>query len=353
MKIGFLVAKVSFGGGEKILNFLMREMTLKGHSVSVFSWNKEWENEELLLPYNIVPIPEIKVGILNKMKGIFSFKRELEKNRPDCLIIFSLSLAEFGLFSALLSGIPVILSERVDPKYLPQSKFHVYLKFLMYKLSSGVVFQTEKAKSFYSQIVQKKGTIIPNPVMCEAYQPSETCSKEIVAVGRLSEEKNYPMLLRAFSRLKNSEYILKIYGDGPLRNELSFLIDKLKINQRCFLMGHSNNISENIRQSDIFVMCSNQEGMPNALIEAMAMGLACISTDFNSGGARAIIENEKDGLLIPVNKEESLINALNLLISNNDLKQSLKEKAVLIRQKFNKDLIIDLWIEFILSKIRK
>lgn len=353
MKIGFLVDKISYGGGELILNFLMKEMFSLGHSIYLYSSNKEWNENQFRDSFKIIKVPEIQVGIIGKLKGIYLFKKILKENKPDCLIMFSLNLSEFGVFAAILNNIPVILSERVDPSFFPTNKIHRFIKKVLFSISNGIVFQTEYARSYYSRVIQKKGIVIPNPVTLDNLKSyaSLTTKKEIVAVGRLSEEKNFKMLINAFSKLNNNDYILKIFGDGPLKGDLLELIAKLDLGNKVFLVGHTNNVSEHITQADIFVLSSNHEGMPNALIESLALGLACISTDFKSGGARALIENRVNGLLIPVNNEEALISALNTLLDDPELKNNIKENALNIRNKYDRKIIIKCWIDFIKSKV--
>ena len=275
--------------------------------------------------------------------------------RPNCLIIFSLGLAEIGVFAAKRICVPTILSERVDPKYLPQSKIHRFLRLLVYHICDGLVFQTIEVKQYFSKYIQKKSIVIQNPIMDDNLPiVNVNCfEKEIVAVGRLSIEKNYKLLIRAFAELNIPEYRLRIFGEGPLFNELSELIDSLEMKDKIILEGNVDRVVDSIQNSDIFVLSSNHEGMPNALIEAMAMGLACISTDFSSGGAKALITNNENGIIIPVDDLFSLKDAILNVVCNIDLKQKIKTNAVKIRETNSKERILPVWIEYIDTILQK
>lgn len=351
MRIGFLVGKFSNGGGERMQNMLMQEFARRHHIVNVYTWNSAWASYNNPLSYNICILPNPPKG-LGKYKAYKVLRTKLREDSPDCLIVFSLALAEVGVFSAKSVGVPCICSERVDPHVLPTSHIHRFLKNVTYRVAAGVIFQTEQVKNYFSKQISRKGVVIPNPVMDDGLpQPALDCRKEVVAVGRLSEEKNFALLIEAFyEALPHMEgYKLKIYGDGPLYGELSKLIVALGLEERVCLEGRVERVVDYLCGADIFVLSSNHEGMPNALIEGMAMGLACVSTDFLSGGARAIVTDRKNGMLIPVNDKEALKKALVELATNSDLKKAIKHNAVNIRVTHSKERILPMWIAYIES----
>ena len=353
MQIGFLVDKVSFGGGERILKMLIDGFDKLGHSIVLYTWNKDW-NKVKGLDYKIYILQSPPIGLKGKYKALLELSVNLKKINPDCLIVFSLGLAEVAVWSALLANIPIVLSERVDPHYLPKSKLHRWLRNIIYRNSSGIVFQTEEVKRYYSKTIQKRGIVIQNPIIDDDLPSTRNIilRKKIVAVGRLSEEKNCEMLIQAFSELNLEDYTLSIYGDGPLYNKLYSLIDSLHKHTQIKLEGKVSSVLEYIKDADIFVMCSNHEGMPNALIEGMAMGLACISTDFPSGGARALITNNENGIIIPLNSKEALKDSILRLINDESLKLHIKCNALKIRKTNSKTVILPQWINFILSIIQ-
>lgn len=351
MKIAFLVGVPSNGGGERVQNMLIEEFHNLGHDVIIYSWEPTWAEciKDASQVLKILKYPPI--GILGKIKAYKEFKRILHKDRPDRLVVFPLPLAEVAVFSAKSCNIPTILSERCDPYYLPKSLIHRCLRNIVYKISEGIVFQTEEVKQYFSKSIRNKGVVIQNPIIDDDLPIVDTinCKKEIVAVGRLSEEKNFEMLIRAFADIKDSlpGYSLKIYGTGILYDELQCLITSLSMDDHIFLLGKVDRIVDYICNADIFVLSSNHEGMPNALIEAMAMGLACISTDVRSGGTKALINNMENGILIPVGGIDELKTSLMLLVSNRELTLSMKRRAMQIRKTNAKEQIIPRWISYI------
>ncbi|WP_302251419.1 glycosyltransferase [uncultured Alistipes sp.] len=350
MKIGFLVDKINFGGGEKILKMLIDALYKAGHTIYIYSWNKDWLTVECPKGFCIYILEGSgPIGIKGKIEAFYKLKIKLSDTRPDCLVVFSLGLAEIAVWSAKVAKVPTLLSERVDPRFLPQSMIHRLLKKIVYEVCDGIVFQTENVQTYFSKRIQKKSVVIPNPIMYDTL-PSpeiENAGKTIVAIGRLSSEKNFDMLIKAFYAIGNNDYIIKIYGDGPLFSHFEQLCSSLGISDRVILKGNVGDIINEIRCADIFVMTSNHEGMPNALIEAMSMGLACISTDFPSGGARKLIKNGVNGILIPVNDCQALQNALLKIIEDDEYKLRLKKSAMKIRETNSKTQIIPLWINYL------
>lgn len=348
MKIGFLLHDISLGGGERILNMLMDRFALEGHLIAIYTWNKDWKNYQASYPTEVYTLQYVPV-IKNKLSAYKEIKSVLKITKPDCLISFSWSLSEIALWAAKINGIPFIMSERCDPRYIPTSPIHRLLERILYWKSEGLVFQTEKVKNYFPKCIQRGSIVIPNPLIDDNLPVADygSSKKEIVGIGRLSEQKNFALLIDAFAELNPNEYILKIYGEGPLRASLENQIEELGMRDKVILMGKVNRVVDHIKNSDIFVLSSIWEGMPNVLLESMAMGLACIATDVPSGGCRELIQNRENGILIPVNDKSALVNSLRTLIEDEELKKSLKKEAVKIRETNSKDRIIPMWVDYI------
>ena len=137
----------------------------------------------------------------------------------------------------------------------------------------------------------------------------ENPNNRIVAAGRLDPQKNYPMMLRAFRRVADTypDATLRIFGTGSdgYRAELETLIDSLGLTEQVKLMGRTPHMEEEYQKSDVFLMTSDYEGLPNALAEAMASRLLVISTDCKTG-PRDFVEDGENGFLVPVGDEDAL-----------------------------------------------
>jgi glycosyltransferase involved in cell wall biosynthesis len=158
------------------------------------------------------------------------------------------------------------------------------------------------------------------------------------------------MLIHAFSNTCPNEYTLHIYGEGPQEMILKDEVRNLKMSEKIFIEGKTSRVVEVLSDSEIFVLCSNYEGMPNALIEAMAMGLVCVSTNFPSGGAEELIENYKNGILIPVGDQKKLESVLRELFWNKKLCEKLSLNAIQVKKTLQKEMITEEWLGY-LSKL--
>ena len=180
---------------------------------------------------------------------------------------------------------------------------------------------------------------------------SDVRKKKIVCTARLSPEKNQAFLIKTFALIKDKypEYKLEIYGEGPCRNDLQKLIDDLNVNSCVRLMGRKHDIIKYIQDASVFVLPSNSEGMPNALLEAMALGIPCISTDCPIGGPADIIDDGVNGILIPMNDQNALIEAIDKIISNQIFANKLSKNASLVTSKFDTDIICKEWGEYLIK----
>lgn len=344
MNIGFIINKISYGGGERMQQLLVSEFQKHGHKIYAFTRNSNLKED--ILSCKIITLKNNKNKIWQFVYETLIVNRLLRKFQIDLLVIFN--VAESFLFSSKFSRCKVITTLRVDPTFT-SSQFLIKCRIpLSFYLSDGVVFQTKKIQLRYPLSIQNKSIVIPNPVFKEfTVKPQLEKLNRVISVGRLSPEKNFQMLIKAFANTCPNEYTLHIYGDGPLKTELTYLIEELNMKEKVFLEGSTNTIVSILSRSKILVLPSNFEGMPNALIEGMAMGLACISTNFPSGGADELIESYKNGILISVGNQNELTNALLELFENKNLQDKLSKNALLVRERLKQQAVIDSWLSFL------
>ena len=184
-------------------------------------------------------------------------------------------------------------------------------------------------------------TRIPEPYIGER-------KKVFAAVGRLEPQKNFPMLIKAFSEFHKEEkdYQLIIYGEGKERTNLEKLIKQLNLEGSVSLPGRNKDVLNAINDSAAFILSSDYEGMPNALIEAMCMGMPVISTDCPSGGPRELIENQENGILIPVGDEDALVDALFSIIDVT-LAEKMSKKSSELRYALTSISIFENWEKYL------
>ena len=224
-------------------------------------------------------------------------------------------------------------------------------------LASGFVFQTNEAKNYYNRKIQSRSTIIANPLKVEELPTPYFGERErrVVAVGRLIPAKNYPNLIHAFLKFHedNDDYRLEIYGDGVLKKELTKMINEYNASQFIKLMGSRKSVLEDIKTAAIYVLSSDIEGMPNALIEAMAMGIPCIATDCPSGGSKDLIQDGMNGLLAPVRNSDVLANSLSRYVEDDNLSRMVSMNSIKVRDKLDINIIGEKWIRYFESIVHR
>lgn len=279
-----------------------------------------------------------------------------EGQRPLALVSF---LPEPNFISASLAGkfdCPVIISVRNDPVKEYGSKFRYILMKLLYKRAQGYVFQTERAKEYFSfsAHIVENSVVIPNPVGREfiGWESSGNRKKEIVSVGRLEEQKDPLLLVEAFEEVHKifPEYELVFYGEGSLKERIMQESRKRGLAEAVVLKGNVNRIGEAVRDASLFVLSSRYEGMPNALMEAMALGIPCVSTDCPCGGPAFLIRDGVNGLLAPVGDAGAFADAMIRILGDYDSAQRMGMRAQEIIKELNPDTIYEKWEKFIFSR---
>ena len=233
-----------------------------------------------------------------------------------------------------------IVSERNDPS-CKDEKYRKRALFVNQR-ADHVVFQTRRVQEMYPEDVRRKSSVVVNPteVSCKA---ADVKAKKIVTVGRLHEQKNQKMLLKAFSlyHKDHPDHHLYFYGEGELLQELMQVARNNNISRFVHFEGFKAGVHEAIADAEQFVLSSDYEGLPNALMEAMMMGLACISTACN--GSDVLIENEKNGLLVPVGDAEALSKAMCRLSDDPGLRERLGRAAAVTARDWTTERVVRLW----------
>lgn len=348
MKIVFC-SNMNGGGAERVISVLAGELVNEGAEVYIIACLNGFLQYDIDSRIKFIHIEGTKY---NGVKGVLFRLHEYRRTIKEIGADYVISLGEMDLaamYAGKTTGSKVILSERSDPKRKRLERwYNQILKRFFFCCADKVVFQTQYAKECYSGIIQKHGEVIPNPLMPDLPEPYVgQRKKEIVSAGRLIRLKNYPMLIEAFAKFTQEcpEYSLSIYGEGVVRRELEQMIAEKGLTEKVKLCGYDKHVTEKIRCSEIYVSTSNYEGMPNAVAEAMGMGLSVIATDCPSFGVRMLIENKKNGLLIPVGDVDALYNAMRNLASDETLRNLIGRCACDIRSELNVKKIVSIWNE--------
>ncbi|WP_312562800.1 glycosyltransferase family 4 protein [Anaerospora sp.] len=353
-KIVFIGYLPGFGGAEKSMIMVANGLARMGNHVTIISLkdnNVVYEIDELV---EYIFIPDQGISKFSKLINRFlNLKSALSRIRPNVIISFWLQPAIYVALISKFNGYKNIYSERSDPGNKEYLGLTGIVRSIIFQLINGFIFQSTGAKNYFGKNIQSKSIVIPNPVYIKFndYQIPKFREKIIVNVGRLHTQKNQKLLIEAFSYIEKEfpEYQLHIYGEGELKNELQELINKLELGKKVYLMGTTKDISRKIVNSSLFVLSSDYEGMPNALLEAMALGVPCISAECPPGAPSDLIDHGENGLLFPTKNAQALANCIKKILSDVSLAEQLAINAKQICHTHSSDKILAQWNEGILK----
>ncbi len=342
------------GGAERVISILANKFVATGVCIDLYTWHKTdifYSFDERVRIIQI-PVESQSTSFLNQMRW---FRNSILGTKPDVVLSFLAPFNILTIFSLVGVKIPVLVAERNDPYYVSPKHnwFWKVVRNIAYKMADGVLVQTKVNKSHFPWYISKKAEIIYNPVtftkedIGRAFRSVKR--KEIVSVTRLEKQKNVPMLIDAFARFKeiHPDYILTIYGEGEERMVLEKKISDLRLNDSVFLPGRKQNVHELIVGAEVFAMASNFEGMSNSLIEAMCLGLPCVSTKVS--GAIDLIEDGKNGLLVDLEDTDGMFKAICEIVDNKEKALEIGKKASAIYDDLNVEVIAGQWIKYIES----
>lgn len=354
MRLCIFILKISNGGAERAAISIANHAVKMGHEVDLLCSIKDDDVYQMDERVNFIQLGDVNkknifTRVLSNVKRKFELDKYFKERKPDVLFYmvypFILNVVKFP------KDMVVIGSDRGNPAEYTDKKY-VKRRAKLLSRTDGMVFQTERAKDFFADLKLQK-TVIPNAIynknVFEAKTP-EVKENSICAVGRLVYEKDYKTLIHAFSLVnkKHPDLTLKIFGAGELLDDIKSEAKKLGILDRVKMMGVFKNVAQEVVKSKCFVLSSISEGMPNALIEALALGMPCVSTDCPNGPAE-LIKNEENGLLVPVKDPKKLADAICKMIEDPDFASQCGKNAIKIRERVKEDEINNRYLEFLTS----
>ena len=328
---------------------------IKTYEVSIITFISTPPFYDIDKRINVIPcFDEIKHSSnpLQAIRGNYRLFKKIDNivknNEFDLLISFMTTANVLGTGIGKLNRIPVIISERTNPYHQKLSPFWQLLRKISYRYSDILVVQTETIRKFFDgKIDGKKLMILPNPISNESTQKrilNNWFEKKniILSVGRLIPSKAHDMLIRAFAQTNHKGWELWIAGNGPEYDKLKKLINELKVADQVKLLGLVKDTPTLYNTSKIFAFSSTYEGFPNALIEAMHFGLACISTDCPTGPAELIKDGE-NGFLVPMNDIKAMGEKLTILMEKPSKIEEFGKKSVLAVLQYEEYNVISKW----------
>lgn len=362
MKVTFITTSLSYGGAAKMLAFVSNNLCKRGHDISIINL---LETDTLVVqPIDSrIKVYEAQKGSnplskrISQVHAVFTLLRRIH---PDVVIGFTLFPNFFAALAGRMLHIPSVISERGDPKRTIGTSPGLKEKVLLNTIckANGAVFQTEGAADFYPEQIRKAGKTIPNPIdLPTGMKLSEISErkKTVVSVGRFdNHQKRYDVMLMAFSifHKEHPDYTLRLFGSGPYEETMKKTCEKLSISSCVSFNGVTRKAMMDIMEDGMFVITSDYEGIPNSLLEAMAVGLPVISTDCTPGGAKLLIRNMENGILVNRDDAYAVADAMCFYADNPEIASQFGSEAKKVLIEYAPNKIIDDWENY-LTKIIK
>lgn len=356
MRITFFIGGLSGGGAERVVCQLATYLSDR-HEVKILTVSES----KIAYPLDRrVTVTSLERPYRNnnalartviKLKDL---RRYIKHNESDIYVVFlTYCIAAMALNRRIIK-VPIVSSSRNDPSLYPN-----YLKTVLMwatKRMDGVVNQTIEIDNFFKTHTKMKSSkVIPNAISNEFKPYNGLRDKRIVTVGRFNKQKNIPLLIKSFYEFSKdySDYSLEIYGDGALKEDYVQLTNSLGLSNKVFFPGYVNDVAERIKNAAMFILPSDYEGISNALMEALALGMPCISTDSKGGGSRMLIKNGINGLLVPCNDIDRMVAAMRTFSENPDLANECGKNATSISALLAPSEIYKQWEDYITSFMKE
>lgn len=356
-KVTFINASLTDGGSEKVMTIIANHMAEIGLDINMILVRNKMRTYDVKEKVEVIQLSyhKPKNVVYRQIRRIVRLRRKIKNTDADTIISFLTDINLLTILACFGLHKRVIISERSHPLLggNGNAKKPLYARILiklLYPLANSVVFQTEFAKKCYPKLIQKKGFIIPNPIsqnLPNVYAGPR--KKVIVAAGRLTEQKNFKLLILAFYEVTKThkEYKLKIFGEGHLLSELIELTRELNIEDKVEFPGYVEDLATCIMDASIYVSSSDYEGISNSMLEAMGMGLPSICTDCAVGGAAMVINHNVNGVLVPVGDATALKDAMLKIIEDEQFASLLSQEAKKVREQYSVSKICKLWLDVI------
>jgi GalNAc-alpha-(1->4)-GalNAc-alpha-(1->3)-diNAcBac-PP-undecaprenol alpha-1,4-N-acetyl-D-galactosaminyltransferase len=357
-----VVGALQGGGAERQLSDMANYWAAKGWEVILATWSGPEVADFYPLDARVrrlslespTKVARNRSRVRVNLQRVVRLRRFLNVARPDAVLSF---MTESNLLT-ILAGVGlnrrVVVSERVQPAL--QSALPWTWRILrrgLYAWAGGVVAQTQDTALWLRRKCRTKVTVIPNALR-RLPEPSNERMPLIVAVGRLTHQKGFDVLLRAFALIARtfSDWRLAIIGEGEERQSLMRLRAQLHLDDRVEFVGQSSDVVAWMARAGLIVQPSRFEGFPNVVLEGMGLGTAVISADCPSGPSDMIKEGI-NGRLVRVDDVEMLAQVMSELIASPDERARLGRAAVGVRERYRQDVVMDLWEECLFPQYTK
>ncbi len=356
MRVAFVLAALQAGGAERVVAQLSAAMVARGWSVEIITFDRPGDPIYHPLDPRVVctrlALPSDGGGwrgAVRSARRVMTLRRLLRERQFDTVIAFLTKINVLTLAAAWRMPTPVIVSERNNPLRQQASPIWNAMTAALYRRASRIVIMSERSRRALPRASRARAAIIPNPVSAGPFVPAPM-ARRFVAVGRLTHQKGFDLLIDAFAMVAPSlpEWKLVIYGDGPDRSVLEQRCADRGLSDRIDLPGITEIPGSWIASSTIFILSSRYEGWPNALAEALAAGVPSIAFDCDFGAGDMVID-EQTGLLVPAEDVVALAAAMLRVATDSALQRRLGSTARNKMVQFGPERVNGEWYDIIPS----
>lgn len=359
MRIAFHLNCLEQGGAERVVSNLANQFSREGHEVYVAT---EWYGEnEFTLEERVKRVhvglreEDDKCGRLQKYyRRVKYLKQFVKQEKPEVLIAFAQKAIYRSLMATKGTDCPVCVCVRTDPVGHYDSLIDTLQIKWLFPTAAGFVFQTNGQRDFFKKYVEHKSTVILNPIHQKYIDEPKTQKREklVVQSGRLVDFKNQPMLIDAFMLVheKHPDYILRIIGPDSFDGTKEILENKIKeYHAEAFIQlpGGSDRLEKDLKNAAVYAFSSDWEGMPNALLEAMALRMPIVATDCPCGGPATVMQSYKNGILVPIKNPEKMAEGICYMIEHPEEAEQMADEAGRIAQIANANAVYNQWKNYI------
>lgn len=345
----FVIHALGYSGAGKMIVYLANHFSKLGYEVVLYVEEQIGQHYDMEPGVQVYQETEFfKNYYTRHFQQIFQLRRRVKEINPDLVISFQTNQNALSVLATRKRHIPVIVSERGDPY-----QYHdivAKLKTWVINKAEGGVFQTKKAMQYYGKELQSRSVVIYNPNTVVGIERPIERNNEIAFVGRFDiHQKRQDLAVEAFKIVaeKVPDVKLVFYGAGKEQIIIKKKVEELGLSNRVLFKGLVKDVPNAIKDSRMFLMTSDFEGMPNALIEAMACGLPCVSTDCSPGGASELIKSGENGVIVPCGDAKAIAIAMINLLIDSVKAEIMGAEAQKIVEKLSPGIIYGQWENYV------
>lgn len=348
MKIAFFTTGMTRGGAERVIATLSNRLVEMGHDVVIVMLKGVRSEYRLDGRVRLVGA-NLEAGARNAAAAMRFYTRTIRSESPDVVIAFTVKPNLMACVAKQWLGVrtPLVVSERADP-----FRRNPCLQSACNRLfcaADAVVCQSKIVSRYYEGKVRSVPVAcIPNPVDsgCVAERPARERAQYLLSVGRLCDQKRQDLAINALAALKPKfpDLRLEVCGVGPAESDLRSMAVQLKVSQSVRFCGNVRNVMREKADAAVYLMTSDYEGFPNALIEAVASGIPIVTTDFSPGVAHELVQNGANGYVVPAGNAMELAKAVERLLNNPPSEEVLERSAGTARGRFDLDAVAEQWL---------